>query len=333
MLLLHVLCFALWGARVLGDSVTSVSVLRRGCGWIQHPNDQPYRSHQKVNARSLFICFPTNHIDDDTNEVDQSKWSLLHQSTTPSNDVPNRSFRLVIQSFLRTKLLAMTIVISMVLLNLPSSYTAALAMPNMNEAKTSMIANKETSHTPFSYSITMMLMMTNPFQQFETVGMIPKSFFDRHISIYGYTERIIDGDTFRVRHIPACAMLLPTSRAKELSAASTTKGRRGGIADSTLLVRLYGIDCPEVGKNKNQVTQPFGNDAKEFTSRMIAHQVVKITLLRKDQYGRAVAMVETVPPNILTSSKDLSIELARQGYAELYTGGGFEYNVRIFHSP
>ena len=342
MLLLRVLCLALWGPRVLGDAFTSVRQsdhgrLRRGCGWIQHqPNDQPYRSRQNAIARSLFTCFPTNHVDDDTHEVDPSKWSLMHQPTTPTTDVTNRSFRSIIQSVLSAKLLAMTIVISTMLLVLPSSHTAALAMPTRTEeAKTSMIiTNKETIHTPFSLGSSIMMMMTNPFQQFETVGMIPKSYFDRHVSIFGYTERIIDGDTFRVRHIPGYAMLLPieSSATTSTTTTTTTKGRRGGIADSTLLVRLYGIDCPEVGKNKNQVTQPFGNDAKEFTSRMIDHQVVKITLLRKDRYGRAVAMVETVPPNILTSSKDLSIELARQGYAELYTGGGFEYNVRIFHS-
>lgn len=65
---------------------------------------------------------------------------------------------------------------------------------------------------------------------------------------------------------------------------------------------------------------------------MCLHRVVKITLLRKDQYGRAVCAVETMPPaGVLfkwlpgCGRQDVSAELAKAGLAELYTGGGAEY--------
>jgi endonuclease YncB( thermonuclease family) len=95
-----------------------------------------------------------------------------------------------------------------------------------------------------------------------------------------------------------------------------------------------GVDCPEVAKNKNQRTQPYGNEAKELTTNLCLHQIVKITLLRKDQYHRAVAVVEVLPNRhagifrrLLFGPgwKDVSMELARAGFAELYTGGGAEY--------
>jgi endonuclease YncB( thermonuclease family) len=176
----------------------------------------------------------------------------------------------------------------------------------------------------------------NPFVRFETVGMIPKSYFHDHVSIYAFTERILDGDTIRVRHVPGYGLLPNIVRAP-----AEPLPQRGGIADDTLIVRLYGIDCPEIAKQKNQTSQPFAIEAKQYTSSSIYHQMVKVTLIRKDQYGRAIAMVETLPPitagtgivlaNVASGlvSQDLSIELARNGLAELYTGGGAEYYVRV----
>jgi endonuclease YncB( thermonuclease family) len=235
-----------------------------------------------------------------------------------------------IQSVLRTNLGA-AVVVTFIVLNVVVFPQLGMS-PNYEGNSQGSVTNAGRRVASLPKATRMSFMMTNPFQQFETVGMIPKSYFENHNTIYGYTERIIDGDTIRVRHVPGYAMLLPTHhRDDETSTTTKGKGRRGGIADTTLLIRLYGVDCPEISKNKNQITQPFGIEAKEYTSNLIDHQIVKITLLRKDRYGRAVAMVETIPPNILTSSKDLSIELARQGYAELYTGGGFEYNVSYFY--
>lgn len=155
--------------------------------------------------------------------------------------------------------------------------------------------------------------------------MVPKSHFEEHRCIYAFVERVIDGDTIRVRHLPAYAFRLrpPTSLKKR------------GIADETLSIRIYGVDCPEIAKNKNQESQPFGEKAKQFTTEFCMHKVVKITFLRKDHYGRALAAVESLPvagpllkwvPGL--GRKDLSVLLAREGLAELYTSGGAAYWVR-----
>jgi endonuclease YncB( thermonuclease family) len=187
----------------------------------------------------------------------------------------------------------------------------------------------------------------NPFVRFDTVSMIPDEYFRApHQSLYGFTERILDGDTIRIRHVPGYGINVFTA---------PEPLQQRGIADDTLIVRLYAVDCPETAKRKDQISQPFGDAAKLFTADLLFHKMVKITLLRRDQYGRAVAMVETVPaagpataarPNSInygdgsillvnayddTKNKgmDVSMELARRGLAELYTGGGAEYNVRI----
>ena len=129
-------------------------------------------------------------------------------------------------------------------------------------------------------------------------------------------ERVIDGDTIRVRHCPT-----------RFSCPQPDKNTRR-IYDSTMSIRLYGVDSPELQKRKSDPpSQPFANEAKEFTSKMVLGKTVKLKLLRKDQYGRALAKVEggrsILPP---FKKKDVSVELVRKGLATVYTGGGAEYD-------
>jgi endonuclease YncB( thermonuclease family) len=167
----------------------------------------------------------------------------------------------------------------------------------------------------------------NPLVRFDTVDRIPPSYFDRHVRLYAYTERVIDGDTIRVRHVPGYNWPLIGGNAPPEDRKKNQKKKRG-IADETLILRLYGVDCPELSKKSSVPPQPFALEAKEFTTSQVYHQMVVVTLLNKDRYGRAIAMVETVPSSPLAAGTDLSIELARQGLSQLYTGGGAEYNVR-----
>lgn len=153
--------------------------------------------------------------------------------------------------------------------------------------------------------------------QFDTVNDVPADYFTNQQAIYGFCERVIDGDTIRVRHIP------------NYRGGTPQPLQQRGIANVTMSIRIYAVDCPETGKNKRQVSMPFGDEAKQFTSDMVFHKVVKITLLRRDQYGRAVAVVETVPTGLFGSSaQDVSMALAQAGLAELYTGGGAVYYNR-----
>lgn len=152
--------------------------------------------------------------------------------------------------------------------------------------------------------------------QFYTVADIPQYYFQDHRYIFGFVERVIDGDTVRVRHVPGYGM------GRKIPEPLNQRG----IANETLSIRLYAIDAPETGKNKRKTSQPFGEEATAFISDMVFQDMVRITLLRRDQYGRAVAQVETISNSPFSGSKDLSMELAKAGLAELYTGGGAEYN-------
>jgi endonuclease YncB( thermonuclease family) len=54
--------------------------------------------------------------------------------------------------------------------------------------------------------------------------------------------------------------------------------------NTTVKIRLYGIDCPERG-------QAFGQKAKQFTASMVFRRYVKIEPVDTDRYGRTVAWV------------------------------------------
>jgi endonuclease YncB( thermonuclease family) len=168
--------------------------------------------------------------------------------------------------------------------------------------------------------------------QFETVDDVPSRYFIEDRVVYGRVERAIDGDTVRIRHCRYSFYC--EDRMKKVTSLGGSRlislepPKR--IYDSTLSIRLYGVDCPEIQKRKNDPpSQPFGDVAKEYISNSVLGKKVKVTLLSKDRYGRAIGKVETPRKFILFGRKDLSIELIRRGLATLYTGGGAEYSNNL----
>jgi len=70
-------------------------------------------------------------------------------------------------------------------------------------------------------------------------------------------------------------------------------------------IRLRGIDCPEK-------SQPFGKQAKLFTSELVFNKDVSVIESGQDRYGRTVADI------ILADHTSLSQDLVRAGYAWWY---------------
>lgn len=144
--------------------------------------------------------------------------------------------------------------------------------------------------------------------------------------------RVIDGDTIRIRHTPLLySIFLSDSKGNGIDGCSKKKN-----SECTISVRLYGVDAPETPKFGNP-GQPFSGEAKDFVSDLVYNKIVKIKLLGKDQYDRAVGSVTSttttprskfIPFLMKTEEADLSLKLLERGYATLYTGGGAQYNDR-----
>lgn len=90
--------------------------------------------------------------------------------------------------------------------------------------------------------------------------------------------------------ISFCLLLVPL-----ISLCQTLSGKVVRVSDGdtiTILdttktqtrVRLYGIDCPEIG-------QDFGNVAKRFTSDLCFSKIVTVDVKDIDRYGRTVGII------------------------------------------
>ena len=100
---------------------------------------------------------------------------------------------------------------------------------------------------------------------------------------------------------------------------------KGKLADYTIPVRLYAVDAPEIKKGADSPypSMPFAEEAKEWTSSNVKGKVVEVKLLQKDQYNRVIGKVTTTGS---APSVDLSLGLARNGFAMIYRGKGAEYD-------
>ena len=148
---------------------------------------------------------------------------------------------------------------------------------------------------------------------FMTANDIPKQYYKDKKMLYGQVVKVVDGDTLRMRHLPT-------------SMSSGELPKAGKLKDQTIMVRVAAVDSPETAKF-GQDGQPFGDEAKEFTTRAVLNKRVKVKALAKDRYDRLLGVV-TYDAGSFGGEKDLSEELLRQGLAVVYTQGGAQYDGR-----
>ena len=103
-----------------------------------------------------------------------------------------------------------------------------------------------------------------------------------------------------VDQIGHCEELIGTVTTIESGDAFTLKVEAG-----TARIRLEGIDCPEI-------EQPFGDRAKQFTSRKILNKQVRAEVISRDSYNGTWAVILTPDGN------NLNRELLKAGLAWWY---------------
>jgi len=83
--------------------------------------------------------------------------------------------------------------------------------------------------------------------------------------------------------------------------------------DVHIVVRLVGIDAPEVSRKTADSGQPFGRDAKRVLSEMVLNKPVDIRGYGTDRYNRILGVVQL-------GGKNINLEMVRMGLAEVYRG-------------
>ncbi|KAL0082364.1 hypothetical protein J3Q64DRAFT_1808095 [Phycomyces blakesleeanus] len=150
-------------------------------------------------------------------------------------------------------------------------------------------------------------------KRYKTVGHIPPEAFASKQVIRGRVTSVGDSDNFRLYHTPGWGWgwlrKIPTTR-KDLR-------------NQTIPIRIAGVDAPE-GAHFGMPSQPFSAEAKSFLTAMVLNRDVKVQLLSRDQYSRVVAMAYVRRPPFFRS-KNVSVEMAKEGLASVYVAKGAEY--------
>jgi len=149
-------------------------------------------------------------------------------------------------------------------------------------------------------------------QRLTSVQDIPSTFFGPTAPMLrGKVVTVTDGDTLRFLHVPTI-----------FHSTRIPKGDKMSLV--ALPIRLNTIDAPETAKF-GKPGQAFGIEAKETLHSLTLNKTIRIRLLRKDQFGRAVAEVRT---GIWPFYRYMDEQMLRYGMAEVYQGGGAVYGSR-----
>ena len=80
-----------------------------------------------------------------------------------------------------------------------------------------------------------------------------------------------------------------------------------------LIIRLVGIDAPELPKKKNLPGQPFCVKAKEYLANRILNKVVDIKFYGKNRHGLLLG-------EVFVDEININLEMIYAGLAEVYRG-------------
>ncbi|EIW66747.1 hypothetical protein TREMEDRAFT_34464 [Tremella mesenterica DSM 1558] len=138
---------------------------------------------------------------------------------------------------------------------------------------------------------------------------------EKKIWVKGVVTSVGDGDNFRLFHTPGPFFSYPF---KIRSIPSTPKE----LKDETIHIRIAGVDAPENAHFGNP-SQPHAQESLDWLRSTINDKRMKCQLLRKDQYGRIVAVPYI--RRMILPDKPLPLLMLSEGMAVVYTSSGAEY--------
>lgn len=146
----------------------------------------------------------------------------------------------------------------------------------------------------------------------------------------GTVLQVGDGDGFRMFHQPFLRFFgAPSKNGTSFRGIGITLGCLSlmehcadKLSETTISVRLAGVDAPEKSYFGVGVSQPFSDEAHAWLRTHLLGRKVTIEPLAIDQYKRVVAMVYTGP---FFWRKNVSVELVEQGLGVIYDSAGAEY--------
>ncbi|KAG8964468.1 putative endonuclease lcl3 [Tulasnella sp. 419] len=149
---------------------------------------------------------------------------------------------------------------------------------------------------------------------------VPFNVLSKKRWIKGVVTSVGDGDNFRLYHTPGLFWRWPF----KFRSVPTSNQE---LKDRTIHIRLAGADAPEA-PHFGKPGQPYAKESLQWLRRTTLGKRVYCQLVRRDQYGRIVAVAH-LPPRILPSSiftgRSISLMMITDGWATTYDQAGAEY--------
>lgn len=156
-------------------------------------------------------------------------------------------------------------------------------------------------------------------RRIRTADWVTPDILTRRRWVKGIVTSVGDGDNFRLYHTPGIGWGL----------FRTVPTLTKDLKDQTIHVRIAGVDAPE-GGHFGRPSQPHAEESLFWLKNRLEGRLVYCQLIRKDQYGRVVA-VPLVPRPFLPSflgkrwASPLALEMLRAGTVTTYRQAGAEY--------
>lgn len=166
-----------------------------------------------------------------------------------------------------------------------------------------------------------------------TVDDIPLRLIKKQATLRGNVISVRDGDNLRVRHTPLINLHTITTKIRQFFGnPSSTARKKPLLSQSTINIRLAGIDAPECAHGIRP-GQPHGREARAWLRAFTNGKKVYFKIHSIDQYRRIIATVYVKRSKWNYAKwKNVGLELTKQGYATLYKGAGACYgNDRLLN--
>ncbi|KAF9944983.1 putative endonuclease lcl3, partial [Mortierella alpina] len=96
------------------------------------------------------------------------------------------------------------------------------------------------------------------------------------------------------------------------------------LKNQTLHIRIAGVDAPE-GAHFGMPAQPFSQESLEWLRKELKGKTVLVKPFAKDRYERVVSMAWYPRFLPFLPKKNVSVEMLKVGYGQIYRQAGFEY--------
>jgi endonuclease YncB( thermonuclease family) len=80
-----------------------------------------------------------------------------------------------------------------------------------------------------------------------------------------------------------------------------------------IVIRLVGIEAPEISRIKGQPGQPFSREARNYLTDLVMHKMIDIKDYGKDRYRRVLGV-------IYVKGKNVNLQMVKVGLAKVFKG-------------